>query len=148
MGVLEARQPKGRAPMGGYWLACEVSRSLTLRGEQALIFWHTKRSKSHQDNQGNETNCSSRPATHVCKNELSEWKKKRQLRVCSGSLPIYCREWLGVCTWCRQFSEVKVGRERTLRTGLGSLWSTSWIWALAANHGSVLGALAVTVNFE
>lgn len=34
---LEAQQPKGRAPMGGYWLACEVS-SLTLRGEQALIF--------------------------------------------------------------------------------------------------------------
>lgn len=36
MGVLEAQQPKGRVPMGGYWLACEVSL-LTLREEQALL---------------------------------------------------------------------------------------------------------------
>lgn len=31
MGVLDTQQPEGRALMGGYWLACEVSRSLTLR---------------------------------------------------------------------------------------------------------------------
>lgn len=38
MGMQAAQRPEGRALMGGYWLACEVSRSLTLGGEQALIF--------------------------------------------------------------------------------------------------------------
>lgn len=56
MGVLAAQQPKGRAPMGRYWLACEVSRSLTLRGKSKLFYVLTQNgSKSHQDNQGNET---------------------------------------------------------------------------------------------
>ncbi|KAL2294013.1 hypothetical protein Nmel_007723 [Mimus melanotis] len=75
------------------------------------------------------TAAAGRPPMCVRMNRMNE-KKKGQLRVCSGNLPIYCREWLGVCTWCRQFavimeakfcfSEVKVGRKRTLRTGLGA----------------------------
>lgn len=133
MGVLETQQPKGRAPMGGYWLACGVSRSSTLRGEQALIF-NRKCSKSHQDNQGNETNGSSRPPMCVRMNWVNE--RKREAGVL-GAYPVTagsgsgCARGVGSSqSYWRQSSvaEVAVSRKRMLRTGLGTfgilfLWS-------------------------
>lgn len=71
MGVLETAA-EGQSPHGRL-LACGVSRSSTLRGEQALIF-NRKRSKSHQDNRGNETNGSSRLPMCVRMNWVNERK--------------------------------------------------------------------------
>lgn len=76
MGVLEAQQPKGRAPMGGYWLACQVSRSLTLRGKSKLFYVLTQKTapKAIKITRGMKPNCSSQLPMCVRMNWVNEKK--------------------------------------------------------------------------
>lgn len=76
MGVLEAQQPKGRAPMGGYWLACEVSRSLTLRGESKLLSFNTENApKAIKITRAMKPTAA---ASCPCVLEWIEWMKKKK----------------------------------------------------------------------